>query len=343
MDAESGPETDSLVEALKKSPYTFDFYVAARRFEAENPSKPRFGQSIKASDDPVRFCQRPSLRFEPSTVVEYRPASSDGIPPRLFTAFLGLLGCNGPMPLHITEYVRDRELHHADTTLARFVDMFNHRLISLFYRAWRVNSQAVSFDRPNGDKGEGDRWSVYVASLVGIGMAALRSRDTVPDLAKFHYSGRLACQTKNAAGLRAILEDYFQIPADIEEFVGQWLSLPKESQCRLGETRLTGLVGQTVIVGSKIWECQQKFRIRMGPMSFKDYQRMLPTGRSFQRLKDWVRNYVNDEFGFEVQLVLKADEVPRLRPGVVGQLGWSTWLSTKPFEKDVGDLVLQVA
>jgi type VI secretion system protein ImpH len=337
MDAEGRPETNSVVEAIRKSPFTHDFFVAVRMLEAAYPNKPRIGHSIKASDDPVRFCQKPSLRFEPSSVIEYRHQTADA-PPRLFTAFLGLLGVNGPMPLHITEYVRDREIHHQDFTLSRAMDMYNHRLISLFYRAWRVNQQAVSFDRP-----ENDRWSVYVASLIGIGMANLLDRDAVPDLAKLHYSGRLACHTKHAEGLRAILEDFFGVKTEIEQFIGQWLLLPKESQCRLGETRLTGIVGQTVIVGSRIWECQQKFRIRMGPMSFKDYQRLLPSGNSLQRLKDWVRNYIGDELGFEVQLVLKSNEVPQLRPGKVGQLGWSTWLSTKKFEKDVGDLVLQVA
>lgn len=339
MAAESRPETHSLtlIEALQKWPYGFDFYVAARRFEAQHPEKPRFGTSQKAAEDPIRFCQKPSLRFEPSTVVEYRHAGERS-PNRLFTAFLGLLGPMGPMPLHITEYVRERELHHADSTLARFMDVFNHRVISLFYRAWMVNQQAVCFDRP-----EQDRWLAYVGSIIGIAMPHLRNRDAVPDLAKLHYSGRLACQTKHAEGLRAILEDFFGVRTEIEQFVGQWLELPKENQLRLGESRMTGLLGQTAIVGSKIWECQQKFRIKMGPMGFKDYQRLLPGGRSLKRLHDWVRNYVGDQLGFEVQLILKAAEVPKLQPGKIGQLGWSTWMASKPIENDRDDLVLQVA
>ena len=270
-------------------------------------------------------------------MTEYRH-QRDNAPPRLFVAFLGLLGPNGPMPLHLTEYIRDRERNLADPTLARFMDVFNHRVISLFYRAWAVNQQTVSFDRP-----ESDRFAVFIGSLFGIGTNALRNRDEVPDLAKLHYSGRLACQTKNAEGLGAILEDYFKIPVQIEQFVGQWLPLPEESRLRLGESPSTGVLGSTAIVGSRIWDCQQKFRIRMGPMGFADYQRMLPSGNSLKRLRAWVRNYVGDELGFEVQLILKAQEVPKLRPGKIGQLGWSTWTSSKPFEKDADDLVLQVA
>jgi type VI secretion system protein ImpH len=337
MAGESGTATSSVMERLRQEPYRFDFYYAARLLEAMDLKRPRLGTSLRPADDPVRFCQQPSLRFEPSTITEFRPAR-DGVPPRLFTAFLGLLGPNGPMPLHLTEYIRDRERNQADPTLARFLDLFHHRVISLFYRCWAVNQQAVSFDRP-----ESDRFAVYIGSMFGIGSPPFRNRDEVPDLAKLHYSGRLACQTKNAEGLAAILEDFFRVPVRIEQFVGQWLAIPPESRLKLGDSPDTGTLGSTAIVGSRVWDCQQKFRIRMGPMSFADYQRMLPSGNSLKRLKAWVRNYINDELGFEVQLVLKAAEVPSLVPGRVGQLGWSTWMKSRPFEKDAEDLVLQVA
>src|SRR5256884_681766 len=141
----------------------------------------------------------------------------------------------------------------------------------------RVADDPVRFDRP-----ELDRFAVYIATLIGLGTPHLRNRDEAPDLAKLHYSGRLAASTKNAEGLRAILEDYFKVHVEIEQFVGHWLKLPEDCQCRLGESRFTGLLGSTAIVGSKIWECQQRFKIRMGPMGFADYQRLLPSGRSIR-------------------------------------------------------------
>jgi type VI secretion system protein ImpH len=339
MASEDGFETHSLIEQLTADPYRFDFYHAVRSLEAQHPASPRVGQSLKIADDPVRFCQQPSLRFEPATLVEFRQPRESS-PQRLFVAFLGLLGPMGPLPLHLTEFIRDRERNANDPTPARFLDLFNHRVISLFYRAWAVNQQAVSFDRP-----ELDRWAVFVASLMGIGTPHLRTRDEVPDLAKLHYSGRLAAQTKNAEGLKWILQDFFKVHVEIEQFVGHWMKLPADCQCRLGESRFTGLLGSTAIVGTKIWECQQRFKIRMGPMGLADYERLLPSGRSIRRLRDWVLNYVAQQFGFDVQLVLRGDEVPDCRLGKGARLGWSTWVKNQPgpAAKDADDLVLKVA
>jgi len=339
MASEDGFETHSLIDALAADPYRFDFYHAVRSLEALHPNSPRVGNSLRVADDPVRFCQQPSLRFEPATLTEFRH-QRENAPQRMFVAFLGLLGPMGPMPLHLTEFIRDRERNANDPSPARFLDVFNHRVISLFYRAWAVNQQAVSFDRP-----ELDRFAVFIASLIGLGTPHLRNRDQVPDLAKLHFSGRLAAATKNAEGLRAILEDYFKVKVEIEQFVGHWMKLPEDCQCRLGESRYTGVLGQTAIVGSKIWECQQRFKIRMGPMGFADFERLLPSGRSIRRLRDWVLNYVTQQFGFDVQLVLRGSEVPDCKLGKGGRLGWSTWIKNKPgpMEKDRDDLVLKVA
>jgi len=335
MAGESRPEASALIGRLADCPYRFDFYQAVRRLECARMNLPRMGYSQKPGDDPIRFCQQPSLAFAPSTISACQ-ASSAGHAPRLFVNFLGLLGPNGPMPLHLTAHVRDRELNHGDLTLARFFDVFNHRMVSLFYRAWACNQQTVSFDRQ-----AEDRFAEYVGSLFGIGMASFRSRDAAPDVGKLHYSGRLACQTKHPEGLQSILEDYFGIRARIEEFVGQWVELPPDCCCRLGESPETGRIGATAVVGARVWECQQKFRIKFGPMGFADYQRMLPGGNSLRRVVAWVRNYIGDELLWDVRLILKAEEVPQTHLGRLGQLGWSTWLRTGPFEKDADDLVLR--
>ena len=326
---------DSLTRQLMNAPYSFDFFQAVRRIECIRPDLPRVGHSQRPREDPIRFCQEASLAFAPSTIAGYRPGPG-GRPPRFFVYFLGLLGPNGPMPLHITECVRERIRHHRDETLARFLDIFHHRMISLFYRAWACNQQTVSSQR-DGD----DRFAVYIGSLFGIGMDSFRDRDAVSDIAKLHYSGRLACGTCHAQGLRAILSNYFGIAAEIDEFIGEWIDLPEDCCCRLGASPESGLVGSTAIVGSRVWQCQHKFRVKLGPMGLSDYQRMLPGHDSLERLIGWIRNYVGDELSWDLQLILKAEEVPQLQLGRIAQLGWTTWLSSKPFEEDVDDLVLR--
>jgi type VI secretion system protein ImpH len=337
---------ESVFARLLADPYSFDFYQAVRRIEAERPELPPVGHSLRPSQDAVRFSQEPSLAFAPSTVWDYWPAE-DNAPARLFVNFLGLLGPNGPLPSHLTDYARDRERNHGDSSMARFLDLFNHRMLALFYRAWASSSQAVSFERGTRahptDAAAADRFGTYFASLFGMGMASLRDRDAVRDTAKLHFTGRLANETRNAEGLRSIVQSFFGIEADIEEFIGRWIDIPEPYRCRLGESRETCVLGQTAIVGSKSWDCQQKFRIRLGPMGLQDYQRMLPGGDSIKRLVTWVKTYTCDEFDWDVRLVLRSREIPQVRLGGMGQLGWTTWLNSVPAVKDAEDLILHPA
>ncbi len=327
-------KTTDLIQALHEKPFGFDFFRAVRLLEASFRRWPRLGESLSPRQDPIRFKQRPSLAFAPSTIDQFEPATDDG-PAKLFVNFVGLFGPNGPLPLHITEYAHDRLTNARDGTLVGFCDIFHQRTLSLFYRAWAVNQKSADLDRP-----EDSRFALYIGSLFGIGMESLRDRDAVSDWAKLFYSGRLVGQTRNAEGLQAIIQDYFAMPTVIETFSGHWMTLPEGSVCRLGATPETGTLGVTAIVGSRIWDCQLKLRIRLGPMTLADLSRLLPTGASFRRLKTWVLNYLNEEFFWDAQLVLQREEVPETCLGRAGLLGWTTWLKSVPFAHDAEDLIL---
>jgi type VI secretion system protein ImpH len=332
------------MDEMVARPFAFDFFRAVRLLECRRPDRPRVGFSISPSEDIVRFWQKPSLRFAPANLdsVSFnlpslqRSDTPGALPvPRMAVNFLGLFGPHAPLPPHITEYVLERELHFKDPTITAFFNVFHHRLISLFYRAWAANQKALDLDRP-----KDQRYATYIGALFGIGMDTLRERDAVPDMAKLFFSGRLACQTRNAEGLEAILREYFHIPAEVQPFTGRWLHLPADSIFRLGESPDSGSLGANTILGSRFWDCQLSFRMKFGPMGLADYERMLPRGDSFERVKYWVLNYCGQHFFWDVQLVLRADEVPETRLGHSGRLGWTTWLKTKPFAKDADDLIL---
>src|SRR5215471_2361394 len=218
----------ALVAALADHPHEFDFFQALRKLEAAWRDRPRIGRSLRSAEDPVRLAQDPSLAFAPSTIAGF-DGGQDGRPPRLAVWFGGLFGPNGPLPLHLTEYARDRIHHSNDPTFARFLDLFHHRVLSLLYRIWADAQPTVQFDRP-----ESDRFATYVASLAGIGLPGLQSRDAMPDLAKLYFAGRLVCQSRHPEGLQAMLGEFFRLPMRLEEFVGQWLPLPNDCRCVLG-------------------------------------------------------------------------------------------------------------
>jgi type VI secretion system protein ImpH len=335
MASTSGPTANSLIEELAEEPYRFDFFRALRLLQAKCPDVPRIGYAASPAQEPVRFAQNPSLAFAPSTIesVRHRPTQPK---PEVSVHFFGLFGPNGPLPLHLTEYARERQLHAGDHTFTAFANVFNHRLLSFFFRAWADNQKALDLDRP-----ADQRFAAYIGSFFGLGMQELQNRDALADHAKLYFSGRLASQARNAEGLGAIIEDYFGVRTEVQAFHGRWMALPAENQCRLGESTRTGSVGQTTIVGSRFWDCQLSFRIRMGPMRLNDFARLLPDGQAFQRLQCWVRNYTGDELFWDVQLVLLRDEIPSTQLGKAGRLGWTTWLKTQASKQDSEDLVLR--
>lgn len=323
-----------LERKFQREPFTFSFFQALRRLEAAHRDLPRLGRSSRPADDAVRLGQEPTLDFAPSTLTAFYPAR-DGLPPRLITAFFGLMGPNGPLPLHLTEFARDRLRNSSDPTLARFLDLFHHRLLSLFYRAWADAQPAVQFDRP-----ATDRFACFVSSLFGLGAPAMADRDACPDSFKRHHAGTLACQARHAHGLRALLADFFQVPFAIEEFVSHWMELPEECRTHLGRSPQSGCLGQGAILGRRVWECQYKFRVVCGPLSYADYNGFLPGGPSLPALVALVRDYSGDELEWDLKLVLRRQQRPPLELGRSGHLNRSAWLANRPAEHDNDDLVL---
>jgi type VI secretion system protein ImpH len=334
MAAALGRETDALAffEALAEAPYRYDFYQTLRRLECLYSDNPRWGRALRPLDEPVRLGQEPDLSFAPAPLASFEPGQ-EGRTPRLQVRLFGLLGPNGPLPIHITEYARERLRHAGDPTLSRFLDLFHHRFLALFYRAWAQAQPHVNRDRP-----DADRFSVYVGAFVGAAPAAFRHRDAVPDVAKFFHVGALVRHVRNSEGLAAILQHFFRVPAQIEEFVGHWLSLGVGERTSLSREGAT--LGTGVVLGRRVWDRQHKFRIRLGALTLAQYKSLLPGGAPLEKLVDWVRFYLCFELDWDVRLVLEKNEVPRLKLGGGGRLGWTTWLGDRRAETDADDLCL---
>ena len=335
MAAEDRGSTRRLVlfQALAADVQAFDFYRALREIECAFPDQPRIGEARRPQDEPVRFAQDPSAAFAPATLAAFVPGA-DGRRPKLVQSFFGLLGPNGPLPLHLTEYARDRLRNVGDASLVSFLDIFHHRLTALFYRAWARGQPPVSLDRS-----QRDRFALYLGSFVGLAASRMRGRDAVPDAAKLSFAGLLGRNVRNADGLVAILREYLRVPVAIQQWVAHWMALPDGLLTRLGHEAVCGL-GVSAVAGGRVWDLQSRFRILVGPLSYADYERFLPGGDSYRRLTDWVRNYAGFELKWDSRLALAPEQVPPLLLGYNGRLGWTTWLGTRLNEAPADDLVL---
>ncbi len=322
------------MRSLHEAPFRWDFFQAVRRLDCAYADRPATGTAARPGQEPVRFAQEPTLAFAPATIASFTPPH-DGRPGRMAIYAMGLLGPHGPMPLVFTDYVRDRKRNYADGGLAAFLDVFHHRMIALLYRAWASGHKAVQYER-----GDRDEFVPFVGSLIGFGggwSAPSRRSSDLPFHALLHYSGAMSNQSRHGAGLEAMLADFLRIPVRLESFIGRWLPIPPGNRCKLGGG---AVLGESATIGSRVWECQQSFRLRIGPMGLADYDRLLPGGSGLAQVSTLVAAYIGEELAWSLRLVLRGNEVPGTRLGQAGQLGWTTWLGKGGADGDVDDLDL---
>ncbi|MBM3744385.1 MAG: type VI secretion system baseplate subunit TssG [Acidobacteria bacterium] len=345
MAAPSGPVDTALAERrleqrLFQEPYVFQFFQAVRLLEKMARGSRPVGHEGPPASEPVRFSAHPSLAFPASQLQALLPAQG-GAPPRLVVNFMGLTGPLGVLPFYYTQAVIERT-RARDTALRDFLDIFNHRILSLFYQAWEKYRVAVQYER-----GSHDRFSHYLLDVIGLGTRGLRKRQAVADDALIYYAGLLGQRPRSALALRQLLEDYFDVPVAVEQFAGAWFPIERSNQCWLEERRDDSeRLGWGVVVGDEVFDNQSRARVRLGPLSLEQYRDFLPTGTAYRPLRALLR-FFSDEVDFEVQLVLKREEVPPCELGAEGGqapvLGWVTWMKTVSMARDPGDTVLRIS
>jgi type VI secretion system protein ImpH len=308
------------IEELTKSPWAFDFHMALRLLDLAYPDRPSTGTANTPGEEPVRLGQEPTLAFSPAAISGFTPPSN-GTPGRLRLAFLGMFGTQGALPLHYTEHARDTLRGASDRTFTAFVDLFHHRMLLFFHRAWAISQPAVGQDRP-----QQNPFFRYVGSLCGLGLPSMRDRDMIPLHAKVQFVSRLAGSVRNAEGLEAIVHEYFGLPVRLEEFQGEWLEIPTEFRWRLGYGRDVSALAQNTVAGSRSFQRSQKFRVTLGPLRARDFQSFLPGTRRLDALAALVRMYVGEELNFDVRLLHEPEERQQMRLGGNNRVGYNAWL-----------------
>lgn len=330
----------NLDQQLLDEPYRFDFFQAVRLLEKIFPERRPVGRDALPHEETVRFRSRMTLEFPASELHEFKQAFDEREAREkleLFVNFMGMAGVSGTLPVHYTELIMER-VRYRDTAMWLFLDMFTHRAVSIFFRAWEKYRFPVAYER--GD----DDFTAYLFDFAGLGTKGLRGRMELADESLLPYAGLIAQKPHSAAALGNILSDYFRVKAKIVQFFGQWLDLDSASITRLGKAN-SGL-GTTAIIGTRVWEQQSKFRIVLGPLNFNEFQAFLPNGSAARPLRSIVRFMHGTEFDFDVQLVLQAKQVPgtvlttraKRRP----MLGWTSFLKTRPFRADDDQVVLNI-
>lgn len=356
-----GDHSINVVDRMRTGPYRFNFFQAVRLLELAIDEDDENGRRAIGKDGPphaevVRFRSLPSHSFPAGELQSFKPQSekdadrsaADATPPELVVSFMGLFGPNGVLPRHYTQAIIDR-VRGKDFALRDFLDLFNHRMISLFYRAWSKYRLPVAFEQCRRSNQPHDLITMCLLSFVGMGTEHLCGRQRIHEHSQIYYGGHFTHHPRNAISLERIVTEYFAVPTEILQFVGRWLYLNADDQSRISHpgprNQPNNQMSVSVVVGRRVWGVENSFRLRMGPLTYREFSALTPAGERLRAVTEFVRTYVGLEFDFDIQLVLRKEEVPACQLGgkseVPSRLGWNTWIASRPFERDVEDAVFE--
>ncbi|MFY9268605.1 MAG: type VI secretion system baseplate subunit TssG [Candidatus Manganitrophaceae bacterium] len=332
------PAGDPLKEKPFPSAERFSFFQIVHLIERYYRPVAPVGGGGPASEEVIRFRPEASLSFPSSDLAEIEEIVPEGPEGNgrtrylITTRFLGLYGTTSPLPTFYTEDLLRRESD--DETVRHFLDLFHHRLLSLFYRSWAKYRYHVTFDE---GKDPFSRRMFGLIGLIGLGTPGLSERANQADRTAFpavrliRYAGLLTQRPRSAAALEGVLNDFFHgIPIQITQCMARWVAIPAEQRLRLG--RANGHLGIDASLGEKVLGRATDFRITLGPIGYSDFKRFLPGETSLRSLQSLVDLFVSDRLRFDIALQLNGSEIPPLRVAAGGEarLGWTTWLATKP-------------
>lgn len=319
-----GRKTDPpLILRLLKEPYLFSFFQAVYLIEKYSSllSEIRYvGNTGPAELESIRFKPDASLAFPVSDIVSIEKIRE--LPPRfqIITSFLGLYGSDSPLPDFYTEDIIRSDPE--ESYVKDFLDIFHHRIISLFYRCWLKYRYYIQFIADGKDE-----FSQYMFDLMGIGTQGIIENVKIRPVRLIRYIGLLSQNEKSACALENILSDYFDgIPVYIQQYMGRWMSISNEDRTALGSQN--SQLGFNITLGDKAFDCSGKFRITLNVSAYSDYIKFLPEGEYFQALVEITQLFLNAPLDFEEELIIPASEVPMLclSSSEGAKLGRTSWL-----------------
>jgi type VI secretion system protein ImpH len=313
----------------------FDFYQAVRLMEKLRPESTPVGENVNPAAEVARFKSKVTMSF-PASDIERIRASKNGEPPEIMVNFMGIAGAFGPLPNPYVELLIERE-SRGDTTFRDFLDIFNHRLLSLMYRIRKMSRLGMEIKSPDEIP-----FASHLLSLMGLGMKSLQGRMKVQDRAFLYYSGLITQKPHSMIGLERMLSHYFGVIVKSRQFRGRWHALEHDQWTVIGISGQNQVLGESVLLGSRVWDQQTKFQLVIGPVKFKVFEEFLPTGSRFRPLVEMTRFYAGRGLDFEINLIMKALDVPPARLSVSSgpRLGWTSWIKTKEFTEDDAQVIL---
>lgn len=314
MVAESGHDERELNAVAPLDAAAIRFNELCLRLEEAFPQPGGIGATASPRRETVRFRANPTLGFPAEEVHSVTLPSAPGEPVVVTANLLGLHGPASPLPPAFTERIVFAE---DDSPLRDFFDFFNHRLLGLLFRVWKHYRHQHRYHT-----GAADPISGAVLALFGMyGVEAEGDRPARTLL--LPYAGVLALYSRSAAVVAGVVTHYFGVPCVIEEFVTREIRIPPDAQWRLGASEVE--LGVSTICGETMQDAMGKFRIRLGPLTAAQCDRLLPDGPDYRTLTELIHLSIREPLDWDIAYRLAPGEARPMRLGDT-RLGWSGWL-----------------
>lgn len=314
-------QSPSIKKQLFDKPYEFEFSQAVKLLEILYAHKEKIGIVPRSDLDAVRIKSTTFLSTPPSDLYSLSPPENENFPAILNINFMGIAGQTGPLPNVYGELIMDR-VKSKDYAFLEFLDLFNNRLNGIHYRIQVKYNISLSHSLP--DKIEAAKVLKYFG---GLTQASPSTSQHIPLRSYVKYAGLLWQKPRSAAGLHIVLEDYFQLPFEIEQFQGQWTILDQNQQTFIGKKGQYDVLGEDAALGVKAWIHGEKIRLDIGPLDLETYISLLPGKEHNKRVAEFTRYYLGCENYFDYKLSLKRDHALPTKLDGKSVLGWTAWMN----------------
>lgn len=319
---------EKTILGLQENHYRYSFFSLMRRLDASGCFDDDF--DAKGNIKKVRLGQEPSFRF-PTSSIQSIKIKEDTL--QVFVNGFGMLGVNSPLPLHFVEYIFNRKHQFGDDTWVAFINLIQHRLLQLFYEAWKNAQIVTSLEKQNENK-----FSNYVASLIGLQQQVKKPFETnISMYSKLYYAGFLFGQKASPKNITSVISQYFDVPCKLFQNIGKWVLVDKTDIQALGNQK--NMLGQGVFLGNRIFDAMSHFRLSLGPLTYNEYCSFFADRDNAKKIKEWLEVFIGIEYEWDIQLILKRDEVPKLGLNAKQRLGQTTWLGL--VDSDADDYVVK--
>jgi type VI secretion system protein ImpH len=322
--------TPTVKDILLSEPYRFEFHQAIKLLESLRPQAMAFGETVNPQEEVAAVKSRiyfeslssdiyslQNTAFSPDTSIEL---------PILNVNFMGIAGIQGPLPYPYTEMIIQR-IRNGDTSLKDFLDIFNHRLISILHRIRK--QYLISLNSKAPDKTE---IAHGLKAFLGIGQPALQNRMHAPDRSLLDYAGLYWTHPHSADGLKSILRAYFNVPVSIKKCIGCARPLGRDQVTILGKKGQWQSLGKGAVLGTRTWDQENRFSLTLGPLTPEQLDIFIPVGKGYGRLKDLTKLYAGPSMDFD--LTLKVSTPPSTSLSQKSYLGWRSWLGKSLLKGD---------